>query len=98
MFAHNGVIEDLPVLEAHLGDDGRLVKGDTDSERFFALITREIAARDGDVGAGIEAACAVGGREPAAGLDQLRSRDGGRPMGAALSRDRHALPAGEGPG
>jgi predicted glutamine amidotransferase len=58
LFAHNGVIEDLPALEAHLGDDRRLVKGDTDSERLFALITREIAARDGDVGAGIEAACA----------------------------------------
>jgi predicted glutamine amidotransferase len=57
LFAHNGVIEDLPALEAHLGDDLRLVKGDTDSERLFALITREIAARDGDVGAGIEAAC-----------------------------------------
>ena len=49
LFAHNGVIEDLPALEAHLGDDLRLVKGDTDSERFFALITREIAAHDGDV-------------------------------------------------
>lgn len=58
LFAHNGVIEDLPKLDAHLGDDRRLVKGDTDSERLFALITREIAARDGDVGAGIEAACA----------------------------------------
>jgi glutamine amidotransferase len=57
LFAHNGVIEELSTLEAHLGDDRRLVKGDTDSERFFALITREIAARDGDVGAGIEAAC-----------------------------------------
>lgn len=51
------VIEDLPALDAHLGDDRRLVKGDTDSERFFALITREIAARNGDIGAGIEAAC-----------------------------------------
>ena len=57
LFAHNGVVEDLTALEAYLGDDIRLVKGDTDSERFFALITREIAARDGDVGAGIEAAC-----------------------------------------
>ncbi len=28
-------------LEAHLGEDRSLVKGDTDSERFFALITRE---------------------------------------------------------
>lgn len=57
LFAHNGVIEDLPALDAHLGDDLRLVKGDTDSERLFALITRETAARDGDVGEGIEAAC-----------------------------------------
>jgi predicted glutamine amidotransferase len=57
LFAHNGVIEDLPALEAHLGDARGLVHGDTDSERLFALITREIAARDGDVAAGIEAAC-----------------------------------------
>ena len=57
LFAHNGVIEDLPTLDAHLGDDRRLVKGETDSERFFALITREIAASKGDVGTGIEAAC-----------------------------------------
>jgi predicted glutamine amidotransferase len=34
-----------------------LVEGDTDSERFFALITREIAAHDGDVSEGIAAAC-----------------------------------------
>jgi predicted glutamine amidotransferase len=58
LFAHNGVIEELPALEAHLGADLALVKGDTDSERLFALITREIAARDGDVEGGIAAACA----------------------------------------
>jgi predicted glutamine amidotransferase len=57
LFAHNGVVKDLPALEAHLGDDMALVKGDTDSERYFALITREIDARDGDIAAGIEAAC-----------------------------------------
>ncbi len=57
LFAHNGVVGDLPALEAHLGDEMRLVKGDTDSERYFALITREIAAAAGDVGAGIRAAC-----------------------------------------
>ncbi|WP_030245675.1 class II glutamine amidotransferase [Streptomyces sp. NRRL S-350] len=56
LFAHNGVIEGLDLLDAHLGPDRALVKGDTDSERFFALITRETAARGGDVGAGIEAA------------------------------------------
>ncbi len=57
LFAHNGVVGELPALESHLGDDMRLVKGDTDSERYFALITREIAAVAGDVGAGVGAAC-----------------------------------------
>jgi glutamine amidotransferase len=55
LFAHNGVIEDLPALERELGPDMSLVKGDTDSERFFALVTREIE-RTGDVGQGITAA------------------------------------------
>jgi predicted glutamine amidotransferase len=52
LFAHNGVIEDLEALERELGDDLRHVAGDTDSERYFALITREIE-RAGDVGEGI---------------------------------------------
>ena len=56
LFAHNGVIEDLPRLEHELGDDMALVRGDTDSERLFALITRETERHDGDVGAGIAAA------------------------------------------
>lgn len=56
LFAHNGVIEDLAALDAELGEDGHLVKGETDSERFFALITREIGAHGGDVGIGIERA------------------------------------------
>ncbi len=57
LFAHNGVVEDLPTLERHLGDAREMVAGATDSERLFALITREIAAHDGDVEAGIETAC-----------------------------------------
>jgi len=52
LFAHNGVIGDLPRLDSELGDAGKLVHGQTDSERFFALITREIA-RTGNVGEGI---------------------------------------------
>jgi predicted glutamine amidotransferase len=56
LFAHNGVIQDLDRLEHELGDDRSLVKGDTDSERFFALVTREIEHHGGDVGAGIVAA------------------------------------------
>jgi predicted glutamine amidotransferase len=52
LFAHNGVIEDLGALERELGDRMALVRGETDSERFFALITREIEAR-GDVAEGV---------------------------------------------
>jgi glutamine amidotransferase len=55
LFAHNGVIEGLDRLEAELGDAMSLVRGETDSERFFALITRE-TRRTGDVGEGITAA------------------------------------------
>jgi predicted glutamine amidotransferase len=52
LFAHNGVIGDVGRLEQELGDSMSLVKGETDSERYFALITREIE-RDGDVGGAI---------------------------------------------
>ncbi|WP_312721332.1 class II glutamine amidotransferase [Mobilicoccus sp.] len=58
IFAHNGVVGDLPRLERHLGHDMSLVRGDTDSERLFALVTREIRRAEGDVGAGIRAALA----------------------------------------
>ena len=53
LFAHNGVIQDLDRLEAELGEYRELVAGDTDSERFFALITRRTHERGGDIGAGI---------------------------------------------
>ncbi|MFF4160098.1 class II glutamine amidotransferase [Streptomyces sp. NPDC001678] len=54
LFAHNGVIEGLDALDDRLGPAARAtVRGETDSERFFALITREIAAHGGDVTAGI---------------------------------------------
>jgi predicted glutamine amidotransferase len=56
LFAHNGVVEDLPALEARLGEDMALVHGDTDSERLFALITRETRRAGGDLHAGITAA------------------------------------------
>jgi glutamine amidotransferase len=56
LFAHNGVIADLPALEAALGGHRDLVAGDTDSERLFALITKNIDDNGGDVGAAITAA------------------------------------------
>jgi predicted glutamine amidotransferase len=52
LFAHNGVIGEPERIEPELGDAAGLVRGETDSERFFALITREIE-KDGDVGAAI---------------------------------------------
>jgi predicted glutamine amidotransferase len=57
LFAHNGVIGDLEELDAQLGAAAGLIEGDTDSERLFALITRETAAAGGDLGAGIASAC-----------------------------------------
>ncbi len=52
LFAHNGVIGDPERIEPELGDTADLVHGQTDSERYFALITREIE-RDGDIGGAI---------------------------------------------
>jgi glutamine amidotransferase len=48
LFAHNGGVGDLGLLDDHLGDDLACVGGDTDSERILALLSREIA-RGGDV-------------------------------------------------
>jgi predicted glutamine amidotransferase len=55
IFAHNGVVEGLDVLDERLRELGTadLVLGQTDSERVFALITASIRARGGDVTAGL---------------------------------------------
>lgn len=55
LFAHNGMLEDLDALESHLGRDMRFVGGETDSERYFALVAKEIR-RHGGIGSGISAA------------------------------------------
>lgn len=55
LFAHNGVIGDTDRLDAELGDSRSLVQGDTDSERFFALITRQAQGTD-DLGQAIVSA------------------------------------------
>lgn len=55
LFAHNGVVHDLKALDAQLvlrGGSG-LVRGQTDSERIFALITAETRHAQGDVATGI---------------------------------------------
>lgn len=55
IFAHNGVLEGLEILDARLRAVGAqdLVLGQTDSERVFALMTASIRAAGGDVAAGI---------------------------------------------
>lgn len=56
LFAHNGELGNLARLDHELGDDLALVGGETDSERLFALITRETRRQDGNVHAGLVAA------------------------------------------
>ena len=56
LFAHNGVLGDLPGLRRRLGRHIELVHGTTDSELYFALITKRIDEADGNVSAGITAA------------------------------------------
>ncbi len=62
-FAHNGVVSELDELERRLGADRVLVHGETDSERFFALMTVAIRGHEGDVRAGIIAATTMLARE-----------------------------------
>jgi predicted glutamine amidotransferase len=55
IFAHNGMIEGLDVIDERLRELGTydLVLGETDSERVFALATACIRAQNGDVSAGL---------------------------------------------
>ena len=55
LFAHNGVVAGLDVLDARLAElsVANLVVGQTDSERVFALITGAVRPRGGDVERGI---------------------------------------------
>ena len=56
IMAHNGGFGEVERIETQLGSYADRVLGDTDSERYFALITRRTAEHGGDVGAGIIAA------------------------------------------
>ncbi len=53
LMAHNGGFGDLPAVEREIGDDMRLVRGQTDSERYSAAIAHFTDHHDGDVSAGI---------------------------------------------
>ncbi len=90
IMAHNGGIGELPLLERQLGDYAGLVLGDTDSERYFALITKEIDARGGDVGAGIAAAAGwIAANLPVSSLNAVVIAPG--ELWALRYPDQHAL-------
>jgi len=86
IMAHNGGFGELSRLDEQLGPYASLVRGDTDSERYFALITQQADAHGGDVGAGIAAAARwIAANLPVSALNTVVATPG-RFVGAALSR------------
>ncbi len=57
LFAHNGELADLPAVERMAGSWARDLAGDTDSERYLALVTRR-TQECGDLATGLAAAVA----------------------------------------
>jgi predicted glutamine amidotransferase len=100
VMAHNGGFGSLAQLDAALGPYADLVLGDTDSERYFALITKETDAHGGNVGAGIAAAARwIAGRLPVSALNVVVAAPG--ELWALRYPGQHALhilerPAGPG--
>ncbi len=77
VMAHNGGFGELSRLDAELGSYSGLVLGDTDSERYFALITKQTDAHGGDVGAGITAAASwIAERLPVSSLNAIVAAPG----------------------
>ena len=90
VMAHNGGFGSLAQLEAELGPYADLVLGDTDSERYFALITKETDAHGGDVGAGIAAAASwIAAHLPVSSLNVIVAAPG--ELWALRYPDQHAL-------
>lgn len=76
IFAHNGAFGELDKLDARLAGLGGagLVRGQTDSERMFALVTLETRRNRGDVAAGITAAVGwIAGNLPVYSLNLVMS-------------------------
>ena len=100
IMAHNGGFGELPRLEEQLGSYNSLVLGDTDSERYFALITKQTQAHGGDVGAGITAAASwIAAHLPVSSLNAIVAAPG--ELWALRYPAQHALhilerPAGAG--
>jgi len=77
IMAHNGGLGDVGRLAEQLGSYRGLVLGETDSEHYFALITQQIDAHDGDVGAGIAAAAGwIAARLPVSSLNTVIAAPG----------------------
>jgi predicted glutamine amidotransferase len=77
IMAHNGGFGGVQRLEEQLGSYRELVLGDTDSERYFALITQQTDAHGGDIGAGIAAAARwIGARLPVSSLNAIVAAPG----------------------
>jgi len=77
IMAHNGGFGEAQRVEERLGRYRELVLGDTDSERYFALITQQIDAHGGDVGAGIAAAARwIGANLPVSSLNTVVAAPG----------------------
>jgi glutamine amidotransferase len=102
VMAHNGGFGELAALEAQLGSYAGLVLGDTDSERYFALIIQQADAHGGDVAAGITAAARwIATHLPVSSLNAVVAAPG--ELWALRYPDQHALhiierPAGPGQG
>jgi glutamine amidotransferase len=99
IMAHNGGFGEVGRLDEQLGTYGQLVLGDTDSERYFALITQQIDAHGGHVGAGITAAARwIGEHLPLSSLNAIITTPG--ELWALRYPGQHALhiierPAGD---
>ena len=97
IMAHNGSFGELRQLDEQLGPYRRLVLGDTDSERYFALITQQVDAHGGDVAAGITAAAKwIAARLPVVALNAIVTT--ADELWALRYPDQHALHVLERPG
>ena len=90
VMAHNGAFGEMARLDARLGRYASMVLGETDSERYFALITQQIDAHGGDVGAGIAAAARwIAANLPVSSLNTVVAAPG--ELWALRYPDQHAL-------
>jgi predicted glutamine amidotransferase len=90
IMAHNGGFGELTLLEQQLGPYLALVRGETDSERYFALIIQQTESHGGDVGAGITAAARwIAEHLPLSSLNTVVAAPG--ELWALRYPDQHAL-------